>query len=144
MRRATGIVLISLAVVGALGPAAAAPARTVEEPYDFDLTDPGTSAWYGSNYGVFFGDPVVIETQRRERSVLLSVKDSSAGTVSAAVWQENGETTVFCSESERVPVIGGAPLFVQVIVDATPHEPGGCETPAVPTTGTVTAVFGRK
>ncbi len=144
MSRAIGIAVISFVAVAALGPAGAAPARTVEAPYDFDLTDPGTSGWYGSNYGVFFGDVVVIETLRKERSVQISVADSSAGAVSVAAWQETGETTVFCGDSGRLPVIGGSPLFVQVIVDATPHEAGGCETPALPTTGTITAAFGRR
>ena len=143
MRTTIGTVAIAL-VLGGIAPGGAAPARTVEAPYDFDVTKPGASGWFGANYGVFFGDVVSLEPRAKERVVELSVLDASGDAVSAAAWQEGGETTVFCTGSGRLPVAGGQPLFVQVIVDATPQEPGGCATPAVPTTGTVTATFKKR
>ncbi len=143
MRTAIRITAIAVALAG-LGSATAAPARTVEAPYDFDVTDPGASAWFGANYGVFFGDVVVVDTLRKERSAEITLTDASADAVSAAAWQESGETLVFCSDSGRIPIVGGEQLFVQVIIDATPQEPGGCDTPTVPTTGTATVVLRRK
>lgn len=143
MARTTSIAAIALVLAG-VTPGAAAPARTAEAPYDFDVTNPGVSAWFGANYGVFFGDAVTLETRARERSVEIAVTDAGGEPVSAAAWQEDGDASVFCSESGRLPISGGQPVFVQVIVDATPQEPGGCATPAVPTTGTVTATFRKK
>ncbi|HEX2195401.1 MAG TPA: hypothetical protein VHJ76_00625 [Actinomycetota bacterium] len=143
MRRTISAAAVALVLAG-VAPAGAAPARTAGAPYDFDATKPGASGWFGANYGVFFGDAVVLETRAKERSVALTVADAGGEAVSAAAWQEGGEAIVFCSESGRLPIAGGEPLYVQVIVDATPQEPGGCETPAVPTTGTVSATFRRK
>ena len=143
MRKTIGTAAIAL-VLANMAPGAAAPARTAEAPYDFDVTKPGASAWFGANYGVFFGDAVTLETRAKERVIELSVVDASGDAVSAAAWQEGGETMVFCTDSGRLPVAGGEPIFVQVIVDATPQEPGGCDTPAVPTTGTVTATFRKR
>lgn len=141
--RKIGIVLAVLALTS-LHPASAGPARTVDAPYDFDLTKPGASGWFGANYGVFFGDAVAIDTLRKERFVTVTVADDGGEPVSAAAWQDGAEAVVFCSDSGRIPIAGGEPVFVQVIVDATPHEPGGCETPALPTTGTMTAVFTKR
>ncbi len=143
MRTAIRITALALALAG-VGSATAAPARTVEASYDFDVTNPGASGWFGPNYGVFFGDAVVVDTLRKERSAEIALVDASADAVSGAAWQETGETVVFCSGSGRIPIVGGEPLYVQVIIDATPHEPGGCETPAVPTTGTATVVLRKK
>ncbi|HEX2056842.1 MAG TPA: hypothetical protein VHI71_00595 [Actinomycetota bacterium] len=143
MRRQITTAAIVL-VLAAVAPGAAAPVRTAEAPYDFDLTKPGASGWYGANYGVFFGDTVTLATRAKERSVELSVVDAGGDAVSAAAWQEGGESVVFCSDSGRLPIIGGQPVMVQVIVDATPQEPGGCDAPAVPTTGTVTASFRKR
>ena len=143
MRKTISAAAIALVLAG-VTPGLAAPARTAEAPYDFDVTNPGVSGWYGANYGVFFGDAVTLETRSKERSVELSVVDAGGEAVSAAAWQEGGEPTVFCSDSGRLRITGGQPVFVQVIVDATPQEPGGCDTPAVPTTGTITATFRKR
>ncbi|MDQ3953522.1 MAG: hypothetical protein M3279_11265 [Actinomycetota bacterium] len=143
MRKTISAAAIAFVLAG-VTPGVAAPARTAEAPYDFDVTKPGASGWFGANYGVFFGDAVTLETRAKERSVDLSVADAGGEAVSAAAWQEGGEAIVFCSDSGRLPIRGGQPVFVQVIVDATPQEPGGCEAPSVPTTGTVTATFRKR
>ena len=143
MGRRISIAVTALVLAG-VAPGTAGPARTAEAPYDFDVTNPGASGWFGANYGVFFGDAVMLDTRAKERSVDVSVADAGGDAVSAALWQEGGEAIVFCSDSGRLPIAGGEPVYVQVIVDATPQEPGGCDTPAVPTTGTVTAVFRKR
>lgn len=141
MRRFTGIVLGALLVIGAIvAPAAASKARA-RATYDFDLTKPGASAWYGGDYGVFFGDAVAFNTAPRQRAAMVHVADDSGKPVSAAVWQEGKRAYVFCESLPHFPVSGGDPIFVQVIVDVTPTTGNGCATPALPTTGTVEVMF---
>lgn len=127
-----------LCVAGA--PATASKGRVVKEAYDFDLSQ-GGSVW-GSNEdaAIASAETITFKTTRQDRSVDLAVADDSAGSVSAAVRQGEGPATIFCDEIKSLPVSGGAPLEVRIIVELSPAG-NGCATPEMPTTGTVTATF---
>lgn len=140
-RIASVAVVTSLLISGTLAVAADARMRSAKAPYNFDLSKPGTSAWYGDDYGVFFGDTVTFQTARGQKAVMLSVMDDSAGSVSAAVWQEGKTAQVFCDSLGHYRISGGKPVYVQVIVDVTTTTGNGCATPELPTTGTVSVMF---
>jgi hypothetical protein len=120
---------------------AMAGASSREAHYDFDLTKPGPTAWFGADYGIFFGDAVTIPVPDSAHSVDLTVVDDSASQVSVAVWQGDSEPTVFCGIAGMLPVTGGQPLNLQVILAVTPGS--GCAAPELPTQGTITATFGH-
>ena len=134
---------LAVALCLAAAPAGASKGRTAEATYNFDPTK-GGSIWVSDeNAALTSSDVVTFETKRSDKMVALSVVDDSAATVTAAVWQEGTSSTIFCDEIASVPVTGGEPLFVQVILDATPAPSAGCASPEVPSTGTVTAAFTR-
>ncbi len=142
MRRiaCTGLV-IALSLAMSAVPADASKYGTVKASYDFDLTKPGVTGWFGDDYGVFFGESVTIPTPRGSRAAMLSVMDDSADAVSAAAWQDGQPAKVFCDTVDHLPIKGGKPLHLQVIIDVTPATQNGCASAAVPTTGTITAMF---
>jgi hypothetical protein len=133
-------VITALCLAGA--PAVAARARVAKATYSFDMTR-GGSVWVADeNAAITSGDGIVVfETARSDRMVALTVTDDAAATVSAAMWQEESATMIFCNEMAAMPITGGQPVYVQIILDLTPAPSAGCETPEVPTTGTVTASF---
>ena len=135
------VVLALLSV--AVAPATASKGRVAKATYDFDMTD-GGSVWVDDeDVALTSGDAVAFETARTDRVVAVMVMDDSAQAVSAAVWQEGQPATVFCHEIASVPIIGGQPVYVQVMVDANPTTANGCATPEMPTTGTMTVTFNR-
>ena len=147
MRRAmvlTVAVALAATTMGVASAGGRTTGRKATSPYKFDVTNPGASAWFGEDLGLFFGDGATFPTKKAERSVTIDVKDDLGRPVTAAVWQEGGPTTVICSKSNRIGVRGGKALYVQVFVDLTPANFGGCTTPEVPTEGVVTATFSRK
>ena len=143
MRRTLiGALVLSVALTAFAGSPAFAKHRMVNATYNFDLSKPGGSAWFGEDYGVIFGDAVTFKTVRSDRTVDLVVADDSATAVSAAVWQEGSPAQVFCGGIQGVKVKGGKPLFVQVIIDANaPQTENGCVGAEPPTTGRVEAMF---
>ena len=133
-------VLTVLCVAGA--PATASKGRAAKATYSFDMTK-GGSIWVNDeDVGITSGSSIPFETKRADKTVALMVMDDSAEAVSAAVWQEGTPATIFCHETASIPITGGQPVYVQVILDVSPAGTGGCETPEVPTTGTISAVFG--
>jgi hypothetical protein len=141
MRKALWRIPVALLVVCALvAPAAASKGRTEKRTYNFDLSN-GGSFWVSDEDAAFASaDSISFETTRADRSVSLTVADDSAGSVSAAVWQGEGPTTVFCNELSGLPVSGGEPVEVRIIIELNPSA-NGCATPEMPTTGTITATF---
>jgi hypothetical protein len=133
-------VLTILCLAGA--PASASKARAAEATYNFDMSQ-GGSIWVNDdNVAVTSAASIVtFETSRSDEMVELTVTDDAAATVAAAVWQEGGSSTIFCDTIASVPVSGGEPVFVQVILDVTPAPSVGCAAPEMPTTGTVAASF---
>lgn len=141
MRKAFWRIPVALMVICALvAPAAASKGRTVKRSYTFDLSS-GGSFWVSDDDAAFASaDSLSFETTRADRSVSLTIADDSAGSVSAAVWQGEGPTTVFCNELSDLPVSGGKPVEVRLILELNPSA-NGCATPEMPSTGTVTATF---
>jgi hypothetical protein len=137
---------IPVAVVTALclagAPAIAAKTRVAKATYNFDMTQ-GGSVWVNDDNVALTSadDTLVFETTRSDQMVTLTVMDDAAATVSAAMWQKGTPTMIFCNEMAAMPITGGRPVYVQIILDVTPAPSAGCETPEVPTTGTVTASF---
>lgn len=148
MRKMIGIVVASALLSGALfAPVHAGKkgndrttVRTAS--YEFDPSQGGLTAWFGEDYGLFFGDPAILPSKKGEVYVDLEIADDSGAPITAAVWQEDGDTTVICNAtSAPIDIMGGAAVHVQVFFDLTPAAFAGCETPSMPTTGTVTATF---
>jgi hypothetical protein len=142
VRKLTMLAVVAALVGGLVHPVHASGARREESSYDFDYTKPGTTAWFGHDYGIFFGDAVEFRTKTSEKLVRLVVADDSGEPVTAGVWQEGSVSKVICERSDAtIPIVGGKPVYVQVFVDVTFAEYDGCASPVVPTTGTVTATF---
>jgi hypothetical protein len=143
MKKALVLSLGLVLALSLLAPAGAAKRRTAEERYEFSpLAGPGVSGWFDSTYGIFFGGAAEFPTHKGERAVTISVTDDSGRAVAAAVWQEAGDLeATFCGTSPRLRIKGGAPLQVQVFMEATPVNAPVCGAPELPTTGTITARF---
>lgn len=141
MRKATWwIALVLVMSCLAIAPAAGAKGRTEKRTYSFDPSNGGSFSV--SDDTTFFGsaETLTFETARADRTVALTVTDESAPAVAAETWQGDGPSTVFCNEIASLPVKGGKPLYVRVIVALSPVGED-CASPEVPTTGTVTATF---
>ena len=143
MRKVMMVAVLAALIGTLIQPANAGRAgREVKGSYDFDFTNPGVSGWFGHDLGIFFGDAVEFQTRRSEKFVNLVVADDSGDPITAGIWQEGSVSRVICELSDQsIPIVGGKPVYVQVFVDATFAEYDGCASPAVPTTGTVTATF---
>jgi hypothetical protein len=132
--------LMSLAAAVVLAGLVAAPAgagSTQKAKYNFSPVEGGgVTGWYGNNYGVFFGDAPGFKTSAGDRFAIVHIMDDSGEDVSAAAWQKGGRVQAFCNHA-RIPIRGGKPVYVQVYLDLTPQEYGGCDLPAHPTTGTI-------
>ena len=141
MRKSMWIPVAILTVLCVAAPAVASKARVAKAAYTFDLTQ-GGSVWIADdNAAVTSSESATFETKRSDKMISVVVEDDSAASVAAAVWQEDSPATVFCDEVMSVPVTGGQPVHVRVILDLTPAPSVGCASPEMPTTGTVTATF---
>jgi len=122
-------------------PAAASKGRAAEATYNFDMTE-GGSVWVNDeNVALTSANTVTFETTRADRTIALSVMDDAAGSVTAAMWQEGDSVMIFCDEMAAMPIRGGEPVYVQIMLDVTPSPTAGCASPEMPTAGTVTAAF---
>ena len=135
--------LVMIAVVGLVAAlAASAPAarkaRTVKKTYDSMATRGGISAWSDDRYTVFTGRPVEIRTSSGDRSITVSVSDDSGDPVAFIVWVGEHDEDLFCQRSDPLRLTGGEVVKVRPVLEATPTG-GVCDSPALPTTGTVTA-----
>jgi hypothetical protein len=140
MRKALRGIPLALIVVCVVVAPAAAKARTVKQTYTFNPAA-GGSVWVSDETIAFASaESITFETTRADRKVSLTIADDTAGSVSAAVRQGEGPVTVFCNEIESVPITGGTPVEVRIILELNPAA-NGCATPDMPTTGTVTATF---
>lgn len=123
---------------------AASKSRTEEARYEFDPTQQGLTGWFGDDYGLFFGDPVEFSTKRKDTHAEVTVTDDSGSEITAAIWQEGGDTTVICGgTSPHLEIRGGKALYVQVFVDVTFAAFDGCDVPALPSSGTITTTLMR-
>lgn len=142
MRRSLGACLALALLVGVLtAPSSAGPtSREETATYVFDPTQGGVTAWFSNDMGVFFGEEVVFRTEKGETSLDITIADDSGETMSVAVWHRD-TTYVICGSAEDLAIRGGKPVYVQVFLELTPAMYEGCDAPALPTQGTVTARF---
>jgi hypothetical protein len=136
MRR-TFILLFAVLLLGGLVAPVGAQGSAQKARYEFSPAQGGgITGWYGNHYGVFFGDAPGFKTNAGDRFVIVHIADDSGEEVSAAAWQKGGPVRAFCNHA-RIPIRGGKPVYVQVYLDLTPQEYGGCDLPAHPTSGTI-------
>ena len=142
MRRSLGVTLVlALLVGGLISPSSAAPREREETaPYAFDATRGRLTLWASNDMGLFFGDETVFDTEPDETTVDIAVADDSGETM-AVVVSHRRTRHVFCGSAEDIPIQGGKPVYVQVFLELTPGMYDGCDAPALPTQGTVTATF---
>ncbi|MGH2754607.1 MAG: hypothetical protein ACRDLB_09245 [Actinomycetota bacterium] len=145
MKRILAVLMAAVSLLGLAAVSEARPrTRTQSSEYTFSPSpESGVSGWFGEDYGIFFGDPVVFRTRRAEKHASIIVDDASSDDVSAAVWQQDGAQILICGSGE-VPIEGGKPLFVQLIIELTPAMFEGCATPSVPSEGTITVTLSSR